>query len=189
MVCQVLGYTHDLVVNDIVLGFLLMSNMIIHEYPVKLYIISFLVKMIHDNVKNFSSLKFSRYQSYILIMIFYHNKDFFDKSILNMSLVQPDNEVFLEFVNVFMPKVYALIFDRIPLRIFPECKILLQLNPLELVGDRFFHEDHTEVRMYGSKLAPYHIPLFLTPRLFSLEYIRNMFNCDELNFVSNNSTR
>ena len=87
-----------------------------------------------------------------------------------------------------MPKVYALIFDRIPLRIFPECKIPSQLNPLELVGDGFCHEDHTEVRMYGSKLAPYHIPMFLTHRLFSLEYIRKMFNCDDLHFVSNNST-
>ena len=83
-----------------------------------------------------------------------------------------------------MPKVYALIFNRIPPRIFPECKSLLQLNPLELVGDMFSHEDHTEVRMYGSKLALSHIPMFLTPILFSLEYI----NCDDPHFVSNNST-
>ena len=86
MVCQVFRYNYDLVVDDIVLGFQLMSNLIIHESPVKLVIIFFLVEMIHDQLKNFESLEFFRYKSYILILVVYYNKEFINKYDLKMTL-------------------------------------------------------------------------------------------------------
>lgn len=86
MVCQVFIYNYDLVVDDIVLGFLLMSNLISHDSPVKLVIIFFLVEMIHDQLKNFASLDFFRYKSYILILIVYYNKEFVNKYDLKMTL-------------------------------------------------------------------------------------------------------
>ena len=86
MVCQVFIYNYDPVVDDLVLGFLLMSNLISHDSPVKLVIIFFLVEVIHDQLKNFESLEFFRYKSYILILIVYYNKEFVNKYDLKMTL-------------------------------------------------------------------------------------------------------
>ena len=38
--------------------------------------------------------------------------------------------------------------------------------------------------MYGSKLVPYKLPKYLPMRIFSLEYIRQILNSDEINFLS-----
>ena len=71
-----------------------------------------------------------------------------------------------------MSKVYTLLFDDPPPRMFPKCMNLLQLNPEAPDGDWFCYEDHTEIYVYVAKLPPYHLPLFLNPRLLSLEYIQ-----------------
>jgi hypothetical protein len=42
-----------------------------------------------------------------------------------------------------MSKSYQIIHDEMPLRIFPECKKLLQLSPEKIVGDCYIFEDHT----------------------------------------------
>ena len=39
--------------------------------------------------------------------------------------------------------------------------------------------------MYGSQLVPYKLPKYLPMRIFSLEYIRQIFNSDEIHFLSN----
>ena len=38
--------------------------------------------------------------------------------------------------------------------------------------------------MYGCELPPYKFPKYVLMRIFSLEYIRQMLNMDELHFVS-----
>ena len=115
-ICQALFYNYELVVDDIALGFLLMLNIIIHGSLVKLDIVSFLVEIIHGQLKNFSSL----------ITILYHKKEFFDKSNLKMPSVQPSNEAFLEFYSVVMPRVQSLLFENLPPRVFHECKSMLK---------------------------------------------------------------
>jgi hypothetical protein len=71
-----------------------------------------------------------------------------------------------------------------PPRIFSECKILLQLSPDKRVGDWYLFENHTEIRVYGIELQPFLLPRFLTPRIFSLEFIRQRLNFDYVHFVS-----
>ena len=38
--------------------------------------------------------------------------------------------------------------------------------------------------MYGSSLAPYKLPIFVTTRIFALEYLRQILNVDEINFIA-----
>jgi hypothetical protein len=83
-----------------------------------------------------------------------------------------------------MSKSYQIIHNEIPPRIFPECKKLLQLSLDKRVGDWYIFENYTEIRIYGSELRPFLLPIFLTPRIFALEYIRQRLNSDDIHFVS-----
>ena len=38
--------------------------------------------------------------------------------------------------------------------------------------------------MYCSSLAPYKLPRFVTTRIFALEYLRQLLNVDEINFIA-----
>ena len=71
-----------------------------------------------------------------------------------------------------------------PPRISLEIKRVLQLSKQSKVGDWYLHQKHTEIRIYGCQLAPYKLPKYLSMRLFSLEYYRQIMNSDEINFVS-----
>ena len=53
-----------------------------------------------------------------------------------------------------------------------------------MVSDWYFFEDHTEIRIYGVELQPFILPKFLTPIIFSLEFIRQRLNYDYIHFVS-----
>jgi hypothetical protein len=50
-----------------------------------------------------------------------------------------------------MSLAYEIIHDQAPPRIFPECKILLQLSPDKMVGDWYLFENHTEIRFMVHK--------------------------------------
>ena len=52
------------------------------------------------------------------------------------------------------------------------------------VRDWFLFENHTIIRIYGSQLNPFLLSVFLTLRIFSLEYIRKRLDFDSINFVS-----
>jgi hypothetical protein len=44
---------------------------------------------------------------------------------------------------------------------------------------------NTEIKIYGCHLRPFFLPVFLTPRMFSLEYVRQILSSNEIHFVSN----
>lgn len=43
-----------------------------------------------------------------------------------------------------------------------------------------------EIRIYGCELPAFNLPKFIPIRIFSLEYIREMINMDQLHFVATN---
>jgi hypothetical protein len=67
-----------------------------------------------------------------------------------------------------MSKAYQIIHNHVPPRIFLECKKLLQLSPKKRVGDWYVFEYYIEIKVYGCQLAPFLLPIFMTPRIFSL---------------------
>ena len=42
----------------------------------------------------------------------------------------------------------------------------------------------TDIRVYGALLAPYKLPRFVTTNFFALEYLRQILNVDEVNFMA-----
>jgi hypothetical protein len=46
------------------------------------------------------------------------------------------------------------------------------------------YQNHSEIRVYGCELANYKLPRYVPVRIFSLEYIRQIMNSDDIHFVS-----
>jgi hypothetical protein len=65
------------------------------------------------------------------------------------------NEDFKTFVDNCMYISYILFHQDHPLRLFPECKKLLQLSQDTKVGDWYIFENHTIIRIYGYEIEPY----------------------------------
>jgi hypothetical protein len=98
---------------------------------------------------------------------------------------KPLNVEFSQYVDQFMSKAYQIIHNQVPPRIFPKCKKLLLLTLDKRVGDYYIFEHYTKIRVYGCQLSPFHLPIFMTPRIFALEYVRQRLNSDEIHFVPN----
>jgi hypothetical protein len=69
-------------------------------------------------------------------------------------------------------------------RINEEIHNILHLSDLAKIGDWYLYQNHTEIKIYGCKLAPYRLPKNFPVRIFTLEYIRQMINSDDIHFVS-----
>ena len=59
----------------------------------------------------------------------------------------------------------------------------MHLADQERTGDWYLYQDYTKIKEYGCELAPYKLPKYLPMRIFSLEYIRQMLNLDDIHFV------
>jgi hypothetical protein len=71
-----------------------------------------------------------------------------------------------------MSRVYSIIFDSDLPRVLEEMKISLQPNPKSRVGYWMLFIQSIVIWVYGYQEGPYLLPIFLTPRIFSLEFIR-----------------
>jgi hypothetical protein len=71
-----------------------------------------------------------------------------------------------------MSKVYSLIFNISLPEVLDDMRIYLQPNPENRVGDWVFFTHSTVIWVYGCHESPYLLPIFLTPRVFDLEFIR-----------------
>jgi hypothetical protein len=60
----------------------------------------------------------------------------------------------------------------------------LQLHPYLKIGDWFLFKYFIVIIIYGFKLEPYQLPIYIPPRFFSLEYCRQILMNDKLYFVS-----
>jgi hypothetical protein len=69
-----------------------------------------------------------------------------------------------------------------PPRMFPEFKRMIQLRKDTILGDWYLDEDQTVIRLYVFEEEPYKSLAFLTPMIFSLEYIRQRLHYDHLHF-------
>lgn len=69
MVCQVLGLDNDKEVNEAISGFLFFLSPLIGSLVIKFRYAQFIVENIHLQLKKFTTLKYFRYQSYMVLMI------------------------------------------------------------------------------------------------------------------------
>jgi hypothetical protein len=89
----------------------------------------------------------------------------------------------LIFINKIMSKFHSLIFNTGLPRVLEEMKISLQPNPENRVGDWMLFMHSTVIWVYGYQEGPYLLSLFLTPRVFSLEFIKQRIISETEHFL------
>ena len=89
---------------------------------------------------------------------------------------------FINFTNKIMASIYKLIFGTALPRITKEMKAYLQ-NSNEPVGDWFLYKEYTVLRIYGFEEEPYRLLVFLTKRIFSLEFLSQSLHVESEIFL------
>ena len=87
-----------------------------------------------------------------------------------------------KFVNIIMVEMYKLMFDDVLQRVLEEMKLKLQPASEDIIGDWFLYKYFTILRVYGFTGEPYRLPVFLTTRIFSLEFMRKRLCADKEHF-------
>lgn len=93
-----------------------------------------------------------------------------------------DGDLF-EFTSSFLPMAYKILNGTLPPTFLPKAQEFLQLSKDVRCGDWFVFEEHAEIRLYGASVKPYRLPKFVRMRLFSLDFIRQSLNVDQVHFV------
>ena len=81
-----------------------------------------------------------------------------------------------------MSEMYKLLFDEVLPRVLEEMKLMLQSSLEDIIGDWFLYKDFIVLRVYGFTGKPYKLPVFLTPRIFALEFMRQRLCAEEEHF-------
>ena len=87
-----------------------------------------------------------------------------------------------EFMNYIISKMYNFLFDEVFPRVLEEMKVMMQLSPEDMIGDWFLYKDFIVLRVYGFIEEPYRLPVFITPRIFALEFMRQILYAEEEHF-------
>ena len=91
---------------------------------------------------------------------------------------------FADFNDLFLvPAMNLLNKEQIP-RINEETKRILQLSKSCKTGDWYLYKSYIEIGVYGALLAPYKLPRFVTTKILALEYLRQLLNANEINFIA-----
>ena len=88
----------------------------------------------------------------------------------------------IEFVNFIMSEMHKLLFNEVLPRVIEEMKLMLQSSLEDRIGDWFLYKDFTILKVYGFTGEPYRLPVFLTPRIFALEFMRQRLCAEEEHF-------
>jgi hypothetical protein len=154
---------------------------------------------IHEQFINFTTEGMFRYSSILAYLFVFFQADKFSFSMQKMdedgrpqavttwtSLLRHNSTEFSfkQFIEQFYHPVVSMLSGRPEPRINDEVQRILHLSDHTKTGDWYLYQNHTEIRVYGCELAPYKLPKYLPVRIFSLEYIRQMINSDDIHFVS-----
>ena len=94
------------------------------------------------------------------------------------------NKYYTKFMNFLMSELYTAIFQKKLPRVLPKMRNILYLSIEKIIGDWFLFEHGTVIRLYGFVHTPYLFPSFLTPRVFSMEFIRQTLIVEAENFLN-----
>jgi hypothetical protein len=167
---HILGIDNDKYVVEVILGFLLTFFQLESSQSFYISFDKFIADNVHKQLVNFQSLRHFRYYTYLLKMFLETNK----KEFLEATFISTECKIItmLIFINKIMSRVYNLIFNTILRRVLEDMKSYLYPNLKNKVGDWVMLMHSIVIWVYGCQEAPYLLPIFLTPRVFSLEFIR-----------------
>jgi hypothetical protein len=155
---------------------------------------------IHDQLSRLKREGIFKYSSYIYHMFLYYQTDSFQCSVRKLDSkgerrsvifwssifhqVQDSPYSYCEFVDQFAYPVICLLKRTPPARLSRDMQKILQLSRTYKIGDWYFYQNHTVIRIYGCELCPYRLPRYVPMRLFALEYYRQLINSDLTHFHS-----
>ena len=139
-----------------------------------------------------------RYTSYIYHLILYHQHEKFHFSIKRMDAqgnprsvvywssifhIRPESPyTYCEFMDLFIHPAMEMMMSSPPPRLTDDMQRILQLSKAYSIGDWYFYQNHTVIRIYGCDLPPFKLPKYVPMRLFALEYFRQFGRVDVLHF-------
>ncbi len=82
------------------------------------------------------------------------------------------NFTFSQFIDSFVHPILQLLNSQAKPIIGEDIKKTFHLSEQTKTRDWYLYQNYTEIRIYGSELAPYKFPEYVSMRIFSLEYIR-----------------
>jgi hypothetical protein len=129
----------------------------------------FILDNIHKQLVNFLSLRNFRYYTYQLKIFLETNKREFPEE--TFITIECKRITLLIFIKKFISRVYNLIFNTNLPRVLDDMRSYLQPNPKNKVGYWVLFMHSTVIWVYGCHESPYLLPIFLTPKIFSLEFI------------------
>lgn len=91
---------------------------------------------------------------------------------------------FKQFIDMFVHPVMNLLSGNTEIKISEEIQKKFHLTQQTQTGDWYLYENYTEIRVFGCELPPFKLPKYLPMRIFSLEYIRQMINMEQIHFTS-----
>jgi hypothetical protein len=169
LLSQILGLDNDKFIVEVMLGFLLNFFMLGSGQSVSVNFDKFIAENMHQQLVNFNSLRHFRYYMHLLRVFLESNKTEFPETAF--ILTECKRITMLIFINKIMSRVYNIIFGSDLPRVLEEMKSSLQPNPESRVGDWMLFLQSTVIWVYGYQEGPYLLPIFLTPRIFALEFI------------------
>jgi hypothetical protein len=181
LLSQVLGLDNDKHVVEVMLGFLLTFFKSESGLSVCISFDQFIADNIHKQLVNFLSLRHFRYYTYLLKIFLETNKREFPEA--TFVSTECKRITLLIFINKVMSRVYSLIFNTSLPRVLDDMRSYLQPNPENRVGDWVLFMHSTVIWVYGCHESPYLLPIFLTPRIFSLEFIRQRIISETEHFL------
>jgi hypothetical protein len=186
MMSQTLGIDNDKHVVEFMLGFLLAFFQLGSSPSVCVSFDQFIVDNIHKHLVNFFSLRHFRYYTYFLKIFLETNKrEFPEEAFISTKCKRI---TLLIFINKVMSKVYSLIFNTILPRVLDDTRIYLQPNPENRMGDWVLFMNSLVIWVYGCHESPYLFPILLTPKVFSLEFIKKIIIYETEHFLKLHKT-
>jgi hypothetical protein len=170
LLSQMLGLDNDKYLVEVMLGFLLTFFQSEFGLSIRISFDEFIADNIHKQIVNFRSLRHFRYYTYLLKIFLETNKREFPE--VAFVSTKCKRITLLVFINKVMSMVYSLIFNTNPPRFLDDMRSYLQPNPDSRVGDWVLFMHSTVIWVYGCHESPYLLPIFVTPIIFSLEFIR-----------------
>lgn len=198
MMSCILGYFADEYIDASIQGFL--SIFYPRQCPAFTFnFAQYLSDSIHEQLVKLPEEGMFKYSSILFHMFLYFQSERFAVSLQKLetegnpqsivfwtSLIRKDSTEFTykDFIDSFIHPVPNTLRSSSQPRINEEMKKILQLLENSRTRDWYLYQNHTEIRVYGCQLTPYKLPKYLPMRLFVLEYIREILNSYEVNFLS-----
>jgi hypothetical protein len=186
LLSQVLGFNNDRFVVEVMLGFLIKLFQSNSGQFVCINFDEFLVDTIHKQLVNFHCLRHFRYCTSLMnIFLTNNNAEMPEEESITIEINRMNSVIF---INKVMSKAYQMIFNvKLP-RFIEEMRIHLQ-NPEDRIGDWTLFINSTVIWVYVFHEFHYLFPIFFTPTIFSLEFLRQKIISETENLIKYHRAR